>query len=668
MGFVWIGLLPYSILWSWRGLFYLAKSWGLAWSSLFYLHSATKETVNAGEWTRLASLLLRTPNFGSFNETTMTTATATAIAEVLGTAQQTLLSGSQAAISTNPVSAVASNALPQLVNMEGTIAGVLGSFVDRASEIALSVTGLNTTTDQMVINVTQSAVLPSEEANLVERAWELLRLCIDEQWEKHGGIIRYVRFEPLLARPPSPLTIADTLCDLCSLLPTALSPLNSDIAQDCFSGQIIVCCVVVAFVTAFLLREWVIANQPQPHGDVAVPGIGQPAAAEAEAEQQQQLIVAAPEPEVHPVQQLQGFLEIPPAPDARMPPPEPVAREFGDVSGERTPPHENVLTANQEEDLRQPFTLQTMSPEPVSGRQNRSPSPHPSPHPTQDQQINHSVRDYINSPEFRAARQASLAAAERRGWQSYTAEEPVASGSGDHEPGFTSPLLSPTSSRFGNGAAPEENTFVNNTERHRSPTPQPIFGPLPQPQPAGLQEDANTHEVGDQALHFEADPIIVPPQVEIESDPSDSEDDEDEEADEDDDVEGDPLVGNAAREEPRRRRRRNRAPIPVEPNEDGDDANEAILPNDFPAAQAMDNEDEIFFEADLEGILEAVGMRGPMLALMQNVALMVLLISVLLAVVVWVPLMVGKTIVAVSQDVDVLFSTVGCSTGIRSDG
>lgn len=70
--------------------------------------------------------------------------------------------------------------------------------------------------------------------------------------------------------------------------------------------------------------------------------------------------------------------------------------------------------------------------------------------------------------------------------------------------------------------------------------------------------------------------------------------------------------------------------------------------NDPVLFEGDENPDDLFFEADLQGILEAVGIQGPILALLQNVALVSLLIACLLVVAVWLPLMFGKTIAAVS--------------------
>jgi hypothetical protein len=60
-----------------------------------------------------------------------------------------------------------------------------------------------------------------------------------------------LRFELFLSLPPS--FLGSPMC-------------TSSIAGDTFTGQLITCCVVVAFVCGFLLREWVNQNAPQDFG------------------------------------------------------------------------------------------------------------------------------------------------------------------------------------------------------------------------------------------------------------------------------------------------------------------------------------------------------------------------------------------------------------------
>lgn len=85
-------------------------------------------------------------------------------------------------------------------------------------------------------------------------------------------------------------------------------------------------------------------------------------------------------------------------------------------------------------------------------------------------------------------------------------------------------------------------------------------------------------------------------------------------------------------------------PHPARPNHPAGD----VAPADLAAIEAVEaEEDAILIEADLIGILEAIGILGPLVALVQNAALITLLIVTLLAAGVWAPLMLGKTIAAV---------------------
>ncbi|CAJ0911339.1 5546_t:CDS:2 [Entrophospora sp. SA101] len=62
-----------------------------------------------------------------------------------------------------------------------------------------------------------------------------------------------------------------------------------------------------------------------------------------------------------------------------------------------------------------------------------------------------------------------------------------------------------------------------------------------------------------------------------------------------------------------------------------------------------DDDDNIANE-ELEGVLEAIGMRGSPWVLVQNSALMALLISICLACSVWIPYTIGKTFLLVKND------------------
>lgn len=66
-----------------------------------------------------------------------------------------------------------------------------------------------------------------------------------------------------------------------------------------------------------------------------------------------------------------------------------------------------------------------------------------------------------------------------------------------------------------------------------------------------------------------------------------------------------------------------------------------------PLGEAEDEDDDNAANEDLEGVLEAIGMRGSLWMLAQNSALMSVLIALCLAGSVWVPYIVGKTVLLV---------------------
>jgi len=80
--------------------------------------------------------------------------------------------------------------------------------------------------------------------------------------------------------------------------------------------------------------------------------------------------------------------------------------------------------------------------------------------------------------------------------------------------------------------------------------------------------------------------------------------------------------------------------------------NEAIdapgngAPN-FPFAEDEQEDEERAANEDLEGVLEAIGMRGSPWMLFQNSALMAVLITLCLAGAIWIPYIVGKSVLLV---------------------
>ncbi|PKK66367.1 hypothetical protein RhiirC2_784876 [Rhizophagus irregularis] len=77
--------------------------------------------------------------------------------------------------------------------------------------------------------------------------------------------------------------------------------------------------------------------------------------------------------------------------------------------------------------------------------------------------------------------------------------------------------------------------------------------------------------------------------------------------------------------------------------------NEAIEPPavDQGFIEADDEDEENVANEDLEGVLEAIGMRGSLWMLAQNSALMIVLIALCLAGSIWVPFIVGKTVLLI---------------------
>jgi hypothetical protein len=62
-----------------------------------------------------------------------------------------------------------------------------------------------------------------------------------------------------------------------------------------------------------------------------------------------------------------------------------------------------------------------------------------------------------------------------------------------------------------------------------------------------------------------------------------------------------------------------------------------------------DNEVPFDFVEDIDGILEAIGMRGNALMMVQNSILMSLMINLCLCVAVWIPYVIGRSIILVKK-------------------
>lgn len=376
-------------------------------------------------------------------------------------------------------------------------------------------------------------------------------------------------------------------------------------AEDAFSGQIIVCCVIIAFIAAFLLREWIMANQPHVHAaqEVAPPGGAVQALQPVDEAQRNQVLRDALDRiqaarEAHAGEPFNG--EDPQHAwmgDLRRRLEQENQREHqGDQQQAVLGP--NMLFGGSEgsngDDEGLPFGQRaaTPQPQPDSLTNNGEGS---SEGPTRRRAWS-SERDFANTHREGTPYGSLPVYQEHDGSDSLQeAHEAVHD---DLESGPTSPLTplspSPPSSPQLRRRISSNNYGVESAsegELEDDPLPPPMLGPVPAPN--APRRGGHAHDIGND---------------------SDTED-------EDDALFGAPGGGPAG----------NAGALDDPILFDGDD-----------------NPDDLFFEADLQGILEAIGINGPILALLQNVALVSLLISCLLVCAVWVPLMFGKTIAAVS--------------------
>lgn len=380
--------------------------------------------------------------------------------------------------------------------------------------------------------------------------------------------------------------------------------------EDVFSGQIIVACVIVAFIAAFLLREWVMANQPNVHVDGA--GVNQPAVApapnvDAERLQAVQDVIARFQ-EINERREREGLgagngedgplipLRLELRRELGLPPIEPLpigletarsddssddirrAREAGEAlysEGSFTPRLERAGSARLDRDE-----------EEASSRES-------SPTGSDEEASAGLIRRRVWSSETYSGEASELAGSSKiPGLPAHFAHASQRNSPSASTSEATSPLLPATlprsaSNDFGIESASEG-------ELENEPAAAPMIGPIPAPAAANpARRAARAHDLGN-------------------------------DSDTDDDLEDD-LFG------------------PVDPP-----AGARAMQNDAVLFEGDENPDDLFFEADLQGILEAVGIQGPILALLQNVALVSLLIACLLVVAIWLPLMFGKTIAAVS--------------------
>lgn len=82
----------------------------------------------------------------------------------------------------------------------------------------------------------------------------------------------------------------------------------------------------------------------------------------------------------------------------------------------------------------------------------------------------------------------------------------------------------------------------------------------------------------------------------------------------------------------------------------GDNENPTTFENNAPAnnTNGIDRNAQFDFVEDFDGILEAIGMRGNPLFIIKNSILMALMINLCLCVTVWIPYMIGKSVILVT--------------------
>ena len=518
--FVWIALLPYTILWIWRGFFHVALSWGQAWTSV----------IQDSDWSRmtLSALVLKSPPPWSIHNT-----------PAVG---------------------------PPNVQAVRTVFDV--------SNVVQSIS------DSMNKTFGQGSITP-RIASLETTYTDLLKI-----WD---GV-------SIGQRPPqSPAKVSFLgKYGISHWLPVQirLYGWNSTLVQECFHGQIIVCSVIVVFVTAFLLREWVMANQPLgelPNAEAALPPAQQP---------EQQHPAARPPPYEMVQNEEPSPLQVRAAnADETSPftfaPPESSEHEnhLFTADGFDSRPQQLAERLNSQEDRRllhqSSFPSHSLAIE--VPRHDRSSSAHES---TLEEANNISV----SLPEGHKAGSGAQAFLDRQRQREDGLRDHQQALWLNHEQGAEGKEAqlttgsSDTSVNEGNLVVPGLAMEETRVEQHTAED--------------GLDDD-NPSEA------------------------SSYDDDDSDISDHNHDHPAVPAGGAVARRNAIRG-----GPRP------------GIAPEDLAAIDAVENEDDLFFEADLEGILEAVGMQGPLLSLLQNASLMILLIAVLLAMTIWLPLMLGKTVVA----------------------
>ncbi|KIS67488.1 E3 ubiquitin-protein ligase SSM4 [Mycosarcoma maydis] len=455
-----------------------------------------------------------------------------------------------------------------------------------------------------------------------------------------------------LGSPLPTATLAQTPTSITSVK-AALHSLVQKLAHDVFQGQILSCVIVVFFVGVFLLREWILQNMPQnfdpqPNLDQLEPA---------------QPLPDVPEPQPHTErepdleQRRDQLADLP----ARIPTPE----DYQDAPYEGANVHEaersdeldldpetqreqarlarirrleQVTSAQQEENLASPLIVATDT---ASGLNNASleadnvaaTQAGSSEVRVESQQLDspadvfeftstQNLRDALGwseTPHFTFERAQAVSPDERLREADVPAEAPLeaqqypsdasntvhhgASSSSSTEPSASSELA----------ARDTADAPVATEEAQSSPRPSTE---------ADVQVDTNIAPLDD-----------VP----------DEQDDDDAWQDESDDDElAAPLQLDGADEAALRAAAAAAFPPPIAHPVAADDEIEIMANAAGAGAEPDDPEAEIGLAEEMDGILEAIGMRGPIFGIIQNLFLMIFLSFFVMQVFVMVPYVVGR--------------------------
>ncbi|KAJ3931188.1 MAG: hypothetical protein NXY57DRAFT_1081369, partial [Lentinula lateritia] len=204
---------------------------------------------------------------------------------------------------------------------------------------------------------------------------------------------------------------------------------------------------------------------------------------------------------------------------------------------------------------------------------------------------------------------------------------PSSPGSGTSSPSVKTPLASPNLATY---RAPEELINLENEDYFAGPstsesdTEPELVIDLPEPEARNVEQREEPHVVDPQAGNENAGAEVD------EDEEDDEEEDEEEDEDGEDEIveefqvrpqprEGAAVAFNAARPQPQQ------GPLVL-------NADDALL-----------DELEAGVDDDMDGAMEAIGLRGPIYGLAQNAALMILIMDSVIGFAMWIPYTLGKS-------------------------